>query len=139
MAHSHGRCAAASPGSLVPPLLHTSVSTLRRTVFQHGRWYQADFYASVLGAALRGRIRRQRTVKGMPTGHQALGRDIALLKESDQRHRTDCRELPVAGKTLTCGSSHGHVIRMAINAAQIVGDRVQDSHNLLHDVATFRA
>ena len=121
------------------PLLHTSVSTLRRTVFRHGRWYQADFYASVLGTPLRGSIRRQRTVKGMPTGHQALGRDIALLKESDQRHRTDCREFPVAGKTLTRGSSHWPVIRMTIHAAQIVWDRVQDGHNLLQDVATFRA
>src|SRR6266545_4211708 len=121
------------------PLRHTRVSTRRRTVFRHGRWYQADFDASVLGASLRSSIRHQRMVKGMPTGHQALGRDLALLKESDQRHRTDCREFPVAGKTLTRGSSHGHVIRMAIHAAQIVWDRVQDGHNLLQEVATFRA
>ena len=108
-------------------------------IFRHRQWYQADFDTSVLSASLWGRIRRQRTVKGMSTDHQALGRNIALLEESAQRHRTDCREFPVAGKTLTRGSSHGRVICMAIHTVQIVWERVQDGRNLLQDVATFRA
>ena len=125
--------------NLYESLCAASVGICALPIFRHGRWYQADFYATVLGASLRASIRRQRTVKGMPTGHQALGRNIALLKESDQRHRTDCREFPVAGKTLTRGSRNWHVIRMAIHAEQIVWDRVQDGHHLLQDVATFRA
>src|SRR2546427_5672721 len=116
----------------------TRVSTLRRTIFRHRQWYQANVYTSVLGASLWGRIRRQRMVKGMPAGHQALGRNIALLEESDQRYRADCREFPGAGKTLTRGSSHWRVIRMALHTVQIVWEHVQDGRNLLQEVATFR-